>query len=418
MKNTLIVLNYQREIPPFMQTILHYANQIYKRVLYITPEMHNDNRSGCDADKLEVVQLPRSMWRKALLKSPITLANKETVQILSLGRKEKKLNSGFFKNMLTYAVCSEMLKEGFFKAAGEANINLDDSVILCTWFDVCAYAASLIKKKAPQIPVVSFAHSFEITEEVKNPYALYSYNPSKHGTCEEIWFISETVRQDYLQRVKKVYHNKIQINNTRIAYLGSKKPQKNKMNTPSNDNIVRLVSCSNVTWVKRVSKLIDVLSLVTDVSVQWTHLGGGPLLERVKGQAENALKSNINIDFYFPGMKTNKEVHEFFSSQCVDLFINVSESEGLPVSIMESMSYGIPVIATDVGGTREIVNEKTGFLVPKDFQPQEVGKIITNFSLLSKEEKQKYREAAYDMWASKFDGEKNSLKMLGELHNM
>ena len=114
MKNTLIVLNYQREIPPFMQTILHYANQIFKRIIYITPEMYNDNRNGCDADKLEVVQLPRSMWRKALLKSPITLANKETVQILSLGRKEKKLNSGFFKNMLTYAVCSGNVERRLF----------------------------------------------------------------------------------------------------------------------------------------------------------------------------------------------------------------------------------------------------------------------------------------------------------------
>ena len=85
---------------------------------------------------------------------------------------------------------------------------------------------------------------------------------------------------------------------------------------------------------------------------------------------------------------------------------------------MESMSYGIPVIATDVGGTREIVNETTGFLLPKDFQPKEVAKIIMNFSSLSKEEKQKYREAAYDMWESKYDGEKNSLKMLGELHSM
>ena len=64
------------------------------------------------------------------------------------------------------------------------------------------------------------------------------------------------------------------------------------------------------------------------------------------------------------------------------------------------------------------VNEKTGFLLPKDFRPQEVAKTIRNFSLLSKEEKQKYREAAYDMWETKFDGEKNSLKMLDELHNM
>lgn len=416
MKNTLIVLNYQREIPPFMQTILHYANQIFKRVLYITPEMYNDNRSGCDADKLEVVQLPRSMWRKALLKSPITLANKETFLMISLGKTEKKLNRGFFKNILTYAVCSEMLKEGFFKTARDGNIDLDDSVILCTWFDVCAYAASLIKRKAPQIPVFSFAHAFEVKTQV-NPYVYLSYNLSKHLACTRINFISTTVMEQYKRKMSKYYLDNISLNNLCVGYLGSKKSSK-KMSLSSTDGTLRVLSCSSAVTLKRMEKIVDVLSLVDKVEIKWTHIGDGPLLKKIQIEAEKKLENKANIKFEFLGHFENERVHKFYSEQPVDVFINLSDSEGLPVSIMESMSYGIPVIATDVGGTREIVNEKTGFLIPKDFQPQKVAEIITNFSLLSKEEKQKYREAAYEMWESKFDGEKNSLKMLGELHNM
>jgi glycosyltransferase involved in cell wall biosynthesis len=49
-----------------------------------------------------------------------------------------------------------------------------------------------------------------------------------------------------------------------------------------------------------------------------------------------------------------------------DVFINVSSSEGVPVSIMEAMSFGIPAIATDAGGNREIVNSSSGFLIPVD----------------------------------------------------
>ena len=37
------------------------------------------------------------------------------------------------------------------------------------------------------------------------------------------------------------------------------------------------------------------------------------------------------------------------------LFINTSESEGIPVSIMEALSFGIPVIAPDIGGISEII---------------------------------------------------------------
>ena len=297
MKNTLIVLNYQREIPPFMQTILHYANQIFKRVLYITPEMYNDNRSGCDADKLEVVQLPRSMWRKALLKSPITLANKETFLMISLGKTEKKLNRGFFKNILTYAVCSEMLKEGFFKTARDRNIDLDGSVILCTWFDVCAYAASLIKRKAPQIPVFSFAHAFEVKTQV-NPYVYLSYNLSKHLACTRINFISTTVMEQYKRQMLKYYLDNISLNNLCVGYLGSKKSSK-KMSLPSTDGTLRVLSCSSAVALKRMEKIVDVLSLVDKVEIKWTHIGDGPLLKKIQIEAKKSSRIRLILNLNF-----------------------------------------------------------------------------------------------------------------------
>lgn len=42
----------------------------------------------------------------------------------------------------------------------------------------------------------------------------------------------------------------------------------------------------------------------------------------------------------------------------------MSLSEGIPVSIMEAISFGIPIIATNVGGNAEIVNDETGVLIP------------------------------------------------------
>lgn len=44
--------------------------------------------------------------------------------------------------------------------------------------------------------------------------------------------------------------------------------------------------------------------------------------------------------------------------------MNLSTSEGVPVSIMEVQSYGIPVIATNVGGTGEIIDKDNGILLP------------------------------------------------------
>jgi glycosyltransferase involved in cell wall biosynthesis len=48
-----------------------------------------------------------------------------------------------------------------------------------------------------------------------------------------------------------------------------------------------------------------------------------------------------------------------------DIFVNPSYSEGLPTSVMEAASVGLPIVATDVGGTNEIIrNMESGLLIP------------------------------------------------------
>ena len=48
-----------------------------------------------------------------------------------------------------------------------------------------------------------------------------------------------------------------------------------------------------------------------------------------------------------------------------DVFILPSYSEGMPVSILEAMSYAMPIITTDVGGIPEIVNHNVNGIVIK-----------------------------------------------------
>jgi glycosyltransferase involved in cell wall biosynthesis len=63
---------------------------------------------------------------------------------------------------------------------------------------------------------------------------------------------------------------------------------------------------------------------------------------------------------------------QYYQDFPVDVFVNVSSTEGVPVSIQEAISCGIPVIATAVGGNPEIVSEQNGILLSPDPQPDEI----------------------------------------------
>jgi glycosyltransferase involved in cell wall biosynthesis len=65
----------------------------------------------------------------------------------------------------------------------------------------------------------------------------------------------------------------------------------------------------------------------------------------------------------FLGFCENDLIHEILNS--TDIFLLPSQREGLPTVILEAMSHGIPVIASDVGGIPELVQHgKTGYLAP------------------------------------------------------
>lgn len=71
-------------------------------------------------------------------------------------------------------------------------------------------------------------------------------------------------------------------------------------------------------------------------------------------------KNNLNGHVVFTGYQEN--IGDYY--QALDLLVLPSHSEGLPNTVLEAMSYGIPVLATAVGGVPEIIDKGNGVLVP------------------------------------------------------
>src|SRR5690606_3082592 len=95
------------------------------------------------------------------------------------------------------------------------------------------------------------------------------------------------------------------------------------------------------------------------------------------------------------GWAEQEELYRFYKQYYVTWFVNVSRHEGVPVSIMEAISFGVPSIATDVGATRELINKDNGFLVPENITANELTELMLSYKQPDYLEK---RKNAYQTW--------------------
>ena len=175
----------------------------------------------------------------------------------------------------------------------------------------------------------------------------------------------------------------------------------------SNDNRLHVVSVSSLLPVKRVHLIAAALQH-TERSIKWTHVGGGETLDLVTAELER-VGDNVEIDL--KGQVAHEDVLKWFEENSADVFVNVSSSEGLPVSIMEAFSYGIPAIATAVGGMPEIVTEDCGVLLEADFKPEELGVILEEWDISNTVR----RDAALAKQRTDYSSVRNELKFAGEI---
>ena len=104
------------------------------------------------------------------------------------------------------------------------------------------------------------------------------------------------------------------------------------------------------------------------------------------------------IDVKMLGNVPNEQVGEIYKSS--HIFALPTRWEGFPMTIIEAMSYGLPVIASDVGGIKEALEDGAGVLIKKGGEVPEMreffGKILSNSNfLLEISEKGKSRVRNY-----------------------
>lgn len=181
-----------------------------------------------------------------------------------------------------------------------------------------------------------------------------------------------------------------------------------KGSNPSTEKKVKtIVSCSNVIQLKRIDLLIDALYKIDGMEIEWIHFGTGDLYDQIVQYAGEKLGDKKNIYCEFKGYTKHEQIMKFYESYPIDLFINCSDVEGIPVSVMEAMAFGIPAIGRDVGGMRELLDGSCGALLPENVGSDELSAEINRILTLSGEICKKLRWNARLKIESNYDMEKN-----------
>jgi glycosyltransferase involved in cell wall biosynthesis len=102
-------------------------------------------------------------------------------------------------------------------------------------------------------------------------------------------------------------------------------------------------------------------------------IGEGELRENLTAYA-----ADLGVSEYVSLVKETKNISEFYGA--LDLFCLSSDSEGIPLTMLEAMAAGVPVVSTNVGGIPEVVQDGVnGRLVPKgsaELLAQRIGDLL------------------------------------------
>jgi colanic acid/amylovoran biosynthesis glycosyltransferase len=290
--------------------------------------------------------------------------------------------------IISYLGVAFQTKKWVLKYIKDNNIDLGKTIFYTYWLDETAFGIYLAKKTCPGIKVISRAHGIDLYEE-RSPSSYIPFRPEIFSGINQIFADSEKGKKYLSAR----YPDFITL--FRTARLGV--PEQKLLTKASEDGVFRIVSCSYLVPVKRIELLIRGLEQLGKVQAdriyEWIHIGDGPLRSVCEHSARSCLPRNVKYSFL--GYLPEGGVVTYYQNNPVDVFMNVSSTEGTPVSIMEAQSCSIPVIATSVGGNSEIVTHENGILLPEDPKPNEISyaiSILYNDRNLLRQKKKKSHE--------------------------
>lgn len=406
MERLILITNFFPYLPgeQFLETEVKYYCE-YKNIDFmIMPRQQSKEKRNIPKCIMVNNFLSKENWKKKkyyyLFKS---LSNKVFYQELF---SENFFNVGKLK-IFFFSIARYQMYYALFDKYLQNLKNLENTVVYTYWNDEATYALQSLKDKFGY-KLISRIHGRDLYKNRQ----FFNYMPLKKLFIDRIdtLFVITESANSYLQEIYGFDNNLLKLSRLGVEDLNIK-------SLPSNKDTLHLVSCSFLVEIKRVDKIIDALEILskrlTKIQFIWTHIGGGTLYNLLLQIANEKLSDISNIEFYFKGNVDNQEVYQFYKNSQIDVFVNVSVTEGVPVSIMEAMSCHIPIIAPNIGGISDMIQDGiNGFLLSQDSTMDEIVESLANIKFFKRKN---VREKSYKIFLSKYNAKNNYEVFLEEI---
>jgi glycosyltransferase involved in cell wall biosynthesis len=175
--------------------------------------------------------------------------------------------------------------------------------------------------------------------------------------------VSDVVRRSFVEAFPKLADRYVTIpNGVRVQDYEKLPPRhecRAQFHLAAGERLVGTVG--HMTPVKNHRLLIEAFARVREKApdVNLAIIGEGALRGKLADYA-----ADLGVSEYVSLVKESKLIDSFYGA--LDVFVLSSDAEGMPLTLLEALASGVPVVATEVGGIPEVVESgKTGYLVPK-----------------------------------------------------
>ncbi len=409
-KKNLVILVADYPSPhgePFLENELMIISKDFNHIYIISKKnsTHKDETKKNDnlflPPNADVLQLDLTKQNLLLKLKHIFSWHFLYESLLARFKHKSVLSFSLIKLVLYYSDQSYLIAREIQKKIDQKKITVENTVFYSYWCDEGALALAHLKRRKKINEYVTRLHGWDVYFE-RHLQKFLPFREVIFNYASFILPISNDARKYLLDKHMSVHPEKIITTRLGVQSIGSM--YRNK----KDNSALHLLTISHINQVKRLDRVIDALEKIQDIKLVWHHIGWGfsDFEKKIKHAVYNKLSTKENIQVIFHGEFSKEQIITFLEHTRVDVLVNCSENEGIPVSIMEGFAAGIPAIAFNIGGIPEIIEHgKNGFLLD-DLQgahANQLGLAFKHFYTMPLDEYLIYSQNAQETWQDKYN---------------